>query len=88
MITNDDDILEMLEMSKEQILNFVSVWISEGSGWVIKSVDNHCSNIAKYKPMNWKSYWIISWITSSEKKDWSIQKMKIRNVSGGVISYI
>ena len=34
----------------------VAVWISEGSGWTINSVDNHYLNIVKYEPMKGSSY--------------------------------
>ena len=47
---------ETLQTSKEEILNLIAVWISEGSGWTIKTVDNHYLNIVKYKPVNGKSY--------------------------------
>ena len=47
---------EALKMSKQNILNKITQWISEGSGWTIQSVDNHYLNIAKYKPMNGSSY--------------------------------
>ena len=43
-------------MSKQNILNQINQWISEGSGWTIQSVDNHYLNIVKYKPMNGSSY--------------------------------
>ena len=43
-------------MSKQQIFNKVAQWLSEGSGWLIKSVDSHFLNIVKYKPLNGSSY--------------------------------
>ena len=55
-IINDLDIPESLNLSEQQILNFIASWVSEGSGWTIKSVDNHYLNIVKYKPMNGSSY--------------------------------
>ena len=47
---------EALQLSKQIILNKIAQWVSEGSGWIIKSVDNHFLNIVKYKPMNGSSY--------------------------------
>ena len=47
---------ETLQISKEEILNLIAVWISEGSGWTIKAVDNHYLNIVKYKPMKGMLY--------------------------------
>ena len=55
-IINNLSIPEALNLSEQQILNFISSWISEGSGWTIKSVDNHYLNIVKYKPINGSSY--------------------------------
>ena len=55
-IINHIEINEALQMSKQNILNQINQWISEGSGWTIHSVDNHYLNIVKYKPMNGSSY--------------------------------
>ena len=55
-IINHIEINEALQMSKQNILNQINQWISEGSGWTIQSVDNHYLNIVKYKPINGSSY--------------------------------
>ena len=55
-IINNLSIYESLQSTKQQILNFVAQWISEGSGWTIQSVDNHYLNIVKYQPMKGNSY--------------------------------
>ena len=55
-IINNQEIAESLQSSKQQILNFVAQWISDGSGWTIQSVDNHYLNIVKYQPMQGSSY--------------------------------
>ena len=55
-IINNTEINEALQMSKQNLLNQISRWISEGSGWTIKSVDSHYLNIAKYEPMKGSSY--------------------------------
>ena len=55
-VINDINISEELDLTKEQILNFIAQWISEGSGWTIKSVDSHHINIVKYQPMKGSSY--------------------------------
>ena len=55
-IINNISISESLQTSKQQILNFVAQWISEGSGWTIQSVDSHYLNIVKYEPMKGNSY--------------------------------
>jgi len=55
-IINQTEIIDSLQSSKQQILNKVAEWISQGSGWTIKSVDSHYLNIAKYKPLKGSSY--------------------------------
>ena len=55
-IINHTEINEALQMSKQNILNQISQWISEGSGWTVQSVDSHYLNIVKYKPMKGSSY--------------------------------
>ena len=55
-IINNISIYESLQASKQQILNFVAQWISEGSGWTIQSVDNHYINLVKYEPLKGSSY--------------------------------
>ena len=55
-IINNEEILGSLQLSKQQILNFVNQWISEGSGWTIQSIDAHYLNIVKYEPMKGSSY--------------------------------
>ena len=55
-IINNTEIPEALQLSKEQILNMIAQWISEGSGWTIESVDNHYLNIVQYQPMKGSSY--------------------------------
>ena len=55
-ITNDEQINEALQLSKEQILNIIAQWISKSSGWTIESVYNHHLNIVQYQPMKGSSY--------------------------------
>ena len=55
-VINNVMISESLSLSKDQILNTIAQWISEGSGWTIESVDNHYLNIVQYEPMKGSSY--------------------------------
>ena len=55
-IIDQMEINEALQTSKQNILNQISQWISEGSGWTVQSVDNHYLNIVIYKPMKGSSY--------------------------------
>ena len=49
------DITESLLKSNEEIINKIDVWISEGSGSSIKSVDQLFINFARYKPLKGSS---------------------------------
>ena len=55
-ITNDTQIELALSLSKQEILNNIAVWISEGSGWTIESINNHYLNVVKYEPIKGSSY--------------------------------
>ena len=55
-IINRMEITDSLQLTKQQIMNKIAQWISEGSGWTIQSVDSHYLNIAKYEPMKGSSY--------------------------------
>ena len=55
-IINQTEIPEALKLSKQQILNKVAQWISEGSGWMIRLVDNRYLNVVKYQPIKRSSY--------------------------------
>jgi len=54
MVLNEKDI--DLSQANQEILNKIAVWISEGSGWVIKSIDDEYVNIVKYEPLKGSSY--------------------------------
>ena len=55
-ITKPNDIEPELNMSRQEILNVIDKWVSEGSGWVIDRIDNHYINVTLYKPLNGSSY--------------------------------
>ena len=55
-ITEVDDIEPELNMSRQEILNTIDKWVSEGSGWVIDRIDSHYLNVTLYKPLNGSSY--------------------------------
>ena len=55
-VTNDTEIVELLQITQQQILNKIQKWISKGSGWTIKSVDGHFINVIKYRPLRGYSY--------------------------------
>ena len=55
-IINENEINNELQLSGQQIINMIAQWISEGSGWTIKSIDKHYINIVKYNPLKGSSY--------------------------------
>ena len=52
IITKANDIEHELSMSRQEILNMIDKWVSEGSGWVIDRIDGHYINVTTYKPLN------------------------------------
>ena len=55
-ITKPDDIEPELNMSRQEILNVIDKWVSEGSGWAINHIDSHYINVITYKPLHGSSY--------------------------------
>jgi len=55
-VTNEIDIEKLLQITQQQIVNMIQQWISEGSGWTIKSVDGHFINVVMYRPLKGSSY--------------------------------
>ena len=55
-IKNETEISQSLNKSQNQITNKIQQWISEGSAWLIKSVDSHFINVVKYQPLRGSSY--------------------------------
>ena len=54
--TKANDIEPELSMSRQEILNTIDKWVSEGSGWVIDRIDSHYINVTTYQPLNRSSY--------------------------------
>ena len=55
-ITKPNDKEPELNMSRQEILNTIDKWVSEGSGWVIDRIDSHYISVTLYKPLNGSSY--------------------------------
>ena len=55
-ITKANNIEHELSMSRQEILNVIDKWISEGSGWVIDRIDSHYINVTTYTPLHGSSY--------------------------------
>ena len=56
IITDKTNIYKTLDIIFKELLNLIGKWLSEGSGWVIQSVDNHYLNIVNYTPRKGSSY--------------------------------
>ena len=56
LIINKNDIKPSLKISQQNILNIISQWVSEGSGWTVQSIESHNINIANYSPLKGSSY--------------------------------
>ena len=56
-ITNAEEKESKLDISQQEKLNTIEIWISEGSGWTIDKLDssNHV-NIVIYQPLHGSSY--------------------------------
>ena len=56
IVTKVDDLELELNMSRQEILNMIDKWVSEGSGWVIDRIDSHYLNVTLYKTLSGSSY--------------------------------
>ena len=54
--TKTNDIEHELSMSRQEILNVIEKWVSEGSGRVIDQIDSHYINVTTYTPLHGSSY--------------------------------
>ena len=55
-ITKASDIEPELSMSRQEIMNAIDKWVSEGSGWTIDKIYNHYINVTTYQPLHGSSY--------------------------------
>ena len=56
ILINENEINEVLQTSRQELMKAIGQWISEGSGWTILSVDGHYINLTKYEPLKGTSY--------------------------------
>ena len=80
-----NDIEPELNTLRQEILNKIDGWISEGSGWVIDRIDNHYINVTTYKPLQGSSYIALPTRLRSPKKGLINMRMKTMNALDGVI---
>ena len=55
IVINPNDFRPDLQASQQQVMNSIGVWLSEGSGWAISSIDEHYINIVVYDPLKGSS---------------------------------
>ena len=55
-ITKANFIEQELSMSRQEILNVIDKWVSEGSGWAIDRIDSHYIKVTTYQPLHGSSY--------------------------------
>ena len=48
-----------LENSFQEILYMIDVWINNGSGWNVESIESQYINISTYKPLSGNFYMIL-----------------------------
>ena len=74
-----------LENYFQKILYMVDVWINEGSGWIVESIESQYINISTYRSLSGSSYVDLLVELKSPRKGLIIIKEKIKNVFYGVI---
>ena len=67
-IDKNDDFKDGSGISFKEIINRIQNWVKEGSGWVVESVAGEYVNIAKYSPLNSRSYIELPKALSMQKK--------------------
>ena len=55
-ITKANDIEHELSMSRQEVLNVIDKWVSEGLGWAIDRIDSHYISVTTYQPLHGLSY--------------------------------
>ena len=55
-ITKASDIEPKLSMSRQEIINVIDKWVSEGLLWTIDKIDNHYIKVTTYQPLHGSNY--------------------------------
>ena len=85
IILKQKDFYGMLEYKTNQIINKIGDWLSEGSGWVISSVDAHYFNVVKCTHLNTSFYNQLPKELRNAKKGLINIKKSTMNALDGVI---
>ena len=73
-----------LENSFQEILYMIDVWINNGSGWNVESIESQYINISTYRPLAGSSYINLTVELKSPRKGLINIKKKIKDVFYGV----
>ena len=57
-----------LENSFQEVLYMIDIWINEGSGWIVESIEFQYINISTYRPLSGSSYISLPKKIKSRKK--------------------
>ena len=68
-VTKASDVEHELSMSRQEILNTIEKWVSEGSGWTINRIDSHYINVTNYQPLHGLSYLELPAKLGIQRKD-------------------
>ena len=60
IVINPNDFISSLQLLQQQILNGIALWLSEGRGWVINSIDEQYIKTVVYDPLKRSSYTITN----------------------------
>ena len=83
-ITNANEIGSELSISREEILNTIDIWVSEGLGWTIDKIDSNNINNNVYKPLHGSSYVDLpDELKNSGRGLINIRNTKMMNASDG-----
>ena len=88
IVLNPNDFLPSLQLSQQQLLTGIAVWLTEGSGQVISSIDEHYINAIAYDPLRGKSFIPLPQELQNSAKGLVNLKKTTMSVSVGVISAI
>lgn len=88
IVLNPNDFLPSLQVLQQQLVTGIAVWLSEGSGWVISSIDEHYINTIAYDPLRGKSFIPLPQELQNSAKGLVNLKKTTMSVSVGVISAI
>ena len=58
-----------LENSFQEMLYTIDVWINNGSGWNVESIDSQYINISTYRPLSESSYMELPVELKVQKKE-------------------